>query len=78
MDMKKISRMLESFYIVLWEYIVANMQIEESQLQVLKDSLCWASWKCFTWVVIVLITAFYNPLVVLLLRSRNYIWKTTI
>ena len=74
MDVKKISRMLESFYTVLWEYIVADMQIEASKLQVLKDSLRCVSWKCFTWVIIVLITAFHNPLVVLLLRSRNYIW----
>ena len=78
MDVKKISCMLESFYTVLWEYVVADMQIEASKLQVLKDSLRWASWKCFTWVIIVLITAFYNPLVVLLLRSRNYIWIPTV
>ena len=77
MDVKKISRMLESFYTVLWEYIVADMQIEASKLQVLKDSLRWASWKCFTWIIIVLIIAFYNPLVVLLLRLRNYIWIPT-
>ena len=29
---EKISCMLELFYIVLWEYIVANMQIEASKL----------------------------------------------
>ena len=40
MEVKKISCMLESFYIVLWEYIVAHMQIEVSKLQVLKDYLC--------------------------------------
>ena len=39
MEVKKISCMLESFYTVLWEYIVVNMQLEASKLQVLKDSL---------------------------------------
>ena len=77
MEVKKISSMLESFYTILWEYIVVDMQIEASKLQVLKDYLHWASLKCFTWVLIISITAFCNPLVVLLLHSRNYIWITT-
>ena len=77
MEVKKISCMLESFYTILWEYIVADMQLEASKLQVLKDSLRWASLKCFTWVTIISITAYCKVLVVLLLHSRNYIWITT-
>ena len=53
------------------------MKIEASKLQVLKDSLRWASWRCFTWSIIISITTFFHPWVELL-PSRNYIWGKTI